>query len=296
MTNPLSTPLSSSPSIVLGRDYSLEITAKDTAALSDSRSAIPVGTQVAITFLPGETWEARVAAAVAVRQLGFIPVPHIAARLVGSEQELDRFLHTLSDEATIDRVFVIAGDVPAAQGPYTDALAVINSGLLVRHGVKQVGISGYPDGHPSISDASLWQALHDKRNALHRDGQELEIVTQFGFDADPFVTWIQKVRSEGIDDPIRIGIPGPAGVKSLLRFAARCGVGTSAKVLSKYGLSLTKLIGSVGPDRLLADLRRELAKAHHGSVRLHLYPFGGIDRAVSYIQTIESSFVDGVEA
>src|ERR1044072_491040 len=129
-------PFPESPN-TLGRDSSLHLTAKDATALTEVRSALPKGTQIAITFLPGESWEARISAAVAVRQLGFTPVPHIAARLIGSEHELDSFLSALSSKAAIDRVFVIAGDVPATQGPYADALAVINSGLLLRHGVKK---------------------------------------------------------------------------------------------------------------------------------------------------------------
>jgi hypothetical protein len=34
-------------------------------------------------------------------------------------------------------------------------------------------------------------------------------------------------------------LPGPAGVRRLLRYAARFGVSTSAGIARKYGLSLT---------------------------------------------------------
>ena len=51
--------------------YSLEITAKDVSALRDAAPLIPQDTPIAITWLPGEEAGARIAAAVAVRELGF---------------------------------------------------------------------------------------------------------------------------------------------------------------------------------------------------------------------------------
>ena len=52
--------------------------------------------------------------------------------------------------------------------------------------------------------------------------------------------------------------------------------------MAKYGVSLTRLLGSAGPDRLVADFARGLTPAH-GPVRLHFYPFGGLARTVEWI-------------
>jgi methylenetetrahydrofolate reductase (NADPH) len=70
----------------------------------------------------------------------------------------------------------------------------------------------------------------------------------------------------------------------LMRFAARCGVGASTAVLAKYGISITKLIGSAGPDKLVDRLARDLGP-EHGAVRLHFYPFGGLGKTVEWIDT-----------
>ena len=86
----------------------------------------------------------------------------------------------------------------------------------------------------------------------------------------------------GIDAPVRLGVPGPAGIKTLMRFAALCGVGASTAVLRKYGLSLGNLIGSAGPDRFVAILEAALTP-DHGPVRLHFYPFGGLARTLDWI-------------
>ena len=270
-----------SPSVVaspatLLSGYSLEITTKDADTLQDAATLIPQRTAISVTFLPGESMEARVAAAAAISRLGFIPVPHIAARRFESAAELERFLARLQGEARADRCFVIAGDTAASIGPYADALAVIRSGLLERYGMRTVGIGGYPEGHPTIAEDRLWGALLDKTAALRSAGLECEIITQFGFDSGPVLVWLKQVRDAGINTRVRIGLPGPTNVRTLLRFAARCGVGASASVLQKYGISITRLIGVSGPDRLLEDLGETLRPPTHGDVGLHLYSFGGL--------------------
>jgi methylenetetrahydrofolate reductase (NADPH) len=108
------------------------------------------------------------------------------------------------------------------------------------------------------------------------------IVTQFSFDPDAVLTWLAELRARGIEAPVRVGIPGPAGIKRLLKFAAHCGVGASASVMKKYGVSITNLLGSAGPDTLVAQFAKELGPAH-GMVRLHFYPFGGIDKTAEWI-------------
>ncbi|MEQ7154759.1 methylenetetrahydrofolate reductase [Brevundimonas aurifodinae] len=263
--------------------HSLEMTAKDVVALEEAAGVIPQGTRIAIAFLPGETFEARLHAAVRVRSLGFDPAPHISARRIASESELRGFLENLSTQASIQRLFVVAGDPPVPEGPYEDALSLIRSGMLNDLGLESVGVSGYPEGHPDIGEPALWGAMFDKRDALAELGISMTILTQFGFDAEPIVHWVERVRSHGIDALIRIGVPGPAGIKTLLRFAARCGVGASAKVMSKYGLSLTQLMGTAGPDRLIEDLADRIDPARHGPLSLHFYPFGGIARTAEWV-------------
>ncbi len=80
---------------------------------------------------------------------------------------------------------------------------------------------------------------------------------------------------------------GPASIKTLLRFAARCGVGTSAKVVKKYGLSITSLIGSAGPDPVH---RRPGAGAWSGAWQgaSAFYPFGGLVKTNEWIVDFKS--------
>ncbi|EPR14924.1 5,10-methylenetetrahydrofolate reductase [Sphingobium indicum IP26] len=273
------------PILDLVRSFSLEMTAKDVASLADAAPMIPAGTPISVTYLPGETMPARVAAARTVKSLGFVPVPHISARRLPSKDDLVEFLTVLDGEVGIDRAFVIAGDPPAPMGPYEDALAVIRSGLLDRAGIGTVGISGYPEGHPDIGREKLDQAMKDKIAALAEQGKRVEIMTQFAFDADAILDWLARIRRDGVAAPVRIGLPGPASVGKLIRFAARCGVGASARVMVKYGASISRLLSTAGPEHLIESLARQRDPAIHGEAMLHFYPFGALVDTARFIRS-----------
>jgi len=265
------------------REPSLEMTGKDVPGLVEAASAIVPGTRVNVTFLGNEDLPMRVAASKAVLERGFVPVPHISARRIGSEGELEEFLAALEREASVANVFAVAGDPAEPMGPYEDALALIRSGLFERHGVKHVSISGYPEGHPEISDELLWRALEDKTAALAEGGFAGTILTQFGFNVDAVLAWLEQVRDRGITTPVRIGVPGPAGIKRLLNYAKRFGVASSAGIVQKYGFSLTNLLGTAGPDRFISELASRLDPAVHGRVQLHFYTFGGLHATADWI-------------
>ncbi|WP_329309925.1 methylenetetrahydrofolate reductase [Streptomyces sp. NBC_01262] len=269
-----------SPLVTLLEDFSLEMTGKDLAKLEEARDLIPPGTRINVTFLGNEDLRMRLAAARAVLRYGFVPVPHISARRLGSQAALEEFLAALQADGITENVFVVGGDPAQSHGPYDDSLSVIRTGLLQEYGVRHIGVSGYPEGHPAIAEPLLWSALEGKSAALTEQRLPGTIITQFGFDVDPVVSWIEAVRARGVDLPIRIGVPGPAGVRRLMTFAARFGVGTSTAIAKKYGLSLTNLMGTAGPDRFIRTLARAYDPRRHGEVKLHFYTFGGL-RATS---------------
>ncbi len=267
---------------VLTDGFSLEITAKDIDALREASPKIPGQHPVAITFLPGENFEARIAATKAVRDLGFEPMPHFSARRIRSEDEFQDYLGAVVDQAGVRRCFVVAGDPASPEGPYSTSGELIESGAFERFGIRAIGIGGHPEGHPNMDADECFAVLEAKRDAIEARGMAPLIVTQFAFDADRVLEWLTELRQRGIDAPVRLGVPGPAGIKTLLRFAKRCGVGASASVMTKYGVSLSRLMGSAGPDRLVESLSESLGP-QHGPVRLHFYPFGGVARTVEWI-------------
>jgi len=197
---------------------------------------------------------------------------------------LREFLAALQAQGTSENVFSVGGDPSTPEGPYDGALDLIRSGLLKEYGVQHVSIAGYPEGHPDITDDKLWDALTGKFAVLQEQGLPGTILTQFGFDVDPVVAWLEKIRGAGIDLPVRIGVPGPAGIKRLVTFAARFGVASSAGIAKKYGFSLTNLMGTAGPDKFIRTLASRLDPAVHGTVKLHFYTFGGVPATSKWVK------------
>ena len=204
--------------------YSLEMTAKDVPALRAAANRIARETPIAITFLPNETMDARIAAAAEVRALGFEPMPHLSARRIASHEELEAIVAgTVAEAGRQARVpgrRRSAGARRTVRG-YDGAAA--NRLVRTNTASPAVGIAGHPEGHPTMSEAQCWEALEIKRAEITARGMATLIVTQFAFDADPILAWLLALRARGIDAPVRIGVPGPAGIKTLaaLRGALR---------------------------------------------------------------------------
>lgn len=266
-------------------DFSLEMTGKDIPNLQEAAHAIPQGTRINVTFLGNEDFPMRVEASKAVAELGFVPVPHISARRLTSEQELRDFLDALQQVNATKHVFVVGGDPSTPEGPYEDSLSVIRTGILQEYGVAEVGVGGYPEGHPDISDEDLWHHLSAKMSSLAEQDLDQVVLTQFAFDAERVSEWVQEASDHGVDSAVRIGTPGPAGIKRLLGYARRFGVGTSAGIAKKYGFSLTNLIGTAGPDKFITELAAKAGGSHTpATLKTHFYTFGGLLATAEWVQ------------
>jgi methylenetetrahydrofolate reductase (NADPH) len=276
------------PHETITEGYSLEVTARDLPNLTATADRIWAGAPIAVPYLPNEDDEARLAAAKAVRALGFEPMPHFSARRIRSHEEFVSLLNRTVQEAGVERCFVVAGDPSTPEGPFSDTMSLIETGAFEAAGIKVIGVGGHPEGHPVMSRQECWDVLERKCAAIVARGIAPLIVTQFAFDAEAMLGWLQELRARGLHYPVRIGVPGPAGIKTLMRFATMCGVGASTAVLAKYGISLTRLLGPAGPDKFVNTLRAGLG-AEHGMVRLHFYPFGGVTKTVDWIAAYEAA-------
>ncbi len=266
----------------LPADFSLDV-GKELGELERTRSLIPPGTRVLVGFVDGADMATRVSTARAVRQSGFVPVPVIAARRLRSEAMLREYLAGLRASGASGSVLVVAGDPEQPGGPYPDAVSVIGSGVLEEYGVREVSVAGHPGGHPVVPDSVLWPALAGKAAALKERGLAGSVVTQFAFDADQVLAWLAELRARGVSLPVRVGLPGPAGVRQLLWYAARCGIEVNASDARKYGFSLTDHTGTAAPDRFIRMLASGYDARAHGEVKLHFNTFGGIAASAEWI-------------
>lgn len=259
---------------------SVELPARDQAGVERLQDWFAAGTEVFINFVPGMDFRRTVETASALRRAAFLAVPHLAARNFTGVGELDEALAQLTGEAGVTKVLCIAGDLAVPRGPFGSALGMIQSGALQRHGITTVGIAGYPEGHHTLTSEALHEALAAKLWALGQAHLQSFIVTQFCFESAPILDWLRDLRRSEIHVPVRVGVAGPASIRTLLTFAMRCGVGNSLRVLLNQPQSIGRLLRDVPPDALVCELAEGLgAAAQSGSASLHLFPFGGVAKA-----------------
>jgi methylenetetrahydrofolate reductase (NADPH) len=259
---------------------SFEVTRLAEGDIEALRASVAPGTPIYVSAVPARPPADEIDTAAQLAAAGFEAVPHIAARGFASSTDLDRHLGRLHDDAGVRRVLVIGGDLAAPAGPFHAAIEVIESGLLQPHGIVEVGIAGYPDGHPRLSTTELDRALAAKADAAAQTGLGVHIVTQFGFSAGAILAWIARLRDQGIDLPVRVGLAGPATITGLLRYARICGVTASAQGLARHTGLARHLFGMVAPDAVLRPLAE--ASADLGDVAPHIFSFGGLATAARW--------------
>jgi methylenetetrahydrofolate reductase (NADPH) len=274
------------------RGFSIEVNPGESKVIDAAPVRLNPGTEVFLTWIPGANPMETIAPAAKLRSAGLFPVPHIGARHVESAAQLEQFAARLVGEAGVDRVLIIGGDRDQPAGPFDSSLAVMQSGILQKAGITRIAIGAFPEGNPSIPDALLTPALPAKVNFARNAGLQLTIVTQFCFDAEPIVTWLKRIRSEGIDVPVRLGLAGPASLISLTRYALKCGVGNSIKVLTEKP-AFAKLLTDKGPEPIIRDVAAGIGPGNGSALPLgiagmHFFVFGGFNKTVDWINAQRS--------
>jgi methylenetetrahydrofolate reductase (NADPH) len=199
---------------------------------------------------------------------GYAAAPHLAARLVRDKAHLADVVARLR-EAGVDGLFVIAGDAAEPVGEFPDAPALLEALDALGRPFGSIGIGGYPEGHGSIDDRLVEQALRDK--APHAD----HVVTQLCFAAETTVGWARRVRADGVTLPVRVGIPGAVNRQKLIRISAGLGLGQSARFLRKQQGMFWRffLPGGYSPNRLIERLTPHFDSPDNGLHGLHIFTF-----------------------
>jgi len=267
--------------------WSIEVTPNGAQKIDSFAACLAPGSTVNVTFLPGSNPMDTVAVAQRLYQDGMRPVPHIAARSIRDGDQLDGLLALLVRDAAVDEVLVIGGGVDRPVGAFDCSMQILESGLLQKHGVRRVGVAGHPEGSPDITDEDIAAALDAKNAIARRDGLDIYIETQFCFEADLVLAWEKRIRAMGNRLPIHVGVPGPATIKTLFRFAQISGIGPSMRFISKQARNVTKLMTVQSPHLLLAGLARGMAADPDCLIaHFHFYPFGGFAKTAAYADAV----------
>jgi methylenetetrahydrofolate reductase (NADPH) len=263
---------------------SLEMGADTPQDASRVAELLPAGTPVYVNHLPRRDLDHALPALVALRQAGLEPVPHMAARRITSREQVQSFLRQAVRTAGVAKVLLIGGDVPQPLGPYDTAGALLRDRLLADCGIQQVGLAGYPEGHPRITTQVLRAALADKLAAAREQGLGSYVVTQFSFSPNRIAEYCADLARSAPGVAVYAGLAGPASPMALLRYAQRCGVGASLRALQAQGMGAVRLVTHVDPSEQLAALARHCRSGSASNVvGVHLYSFGGVARTAQWM-------------
>lgn len=266
---------------------SIEATPAAAAKIPDFRDYLAPGTEVFITFLAGTDHGDIVKLAKRLREEGFEPVPHFAARNLKDRADLQRYVEAAAGEAGVTRALVIAGAPNKPIGDYVHSMHLLETGLFEANGIRDIAVAGHPESCTDCSDAELMKALHTKAAYARSTGAKVSIVTQFCFQAEPLISYDAMLRREGLDLPVHVGVPGVAALKTLIKFATMCGVGNSMDFLRRQAKHVSRLLKLNAPDKLLIDLATYLAGRDETQIAdLHFFPLGGFDKTAQWAKAV----------
>lgn len=237
----------------------------------DQSEFLPDGATVSVTASPQKGMMATVDLAIELSRRGFDAIPHLSARLTADRSELKEILSRL-DEAGLRKAFVVGGDAEE-HGEFFDGLALLAAMEEIGHGLTEIGVPGYPEGHHIVDFPTITKALENKVPYASY------ITSQMCFVPDAIDDWVGGLRRSGIGLPVYIGIPGVAELKRLITISMRIGVGASAGFLSKNKSLAGKLVkpGGYSPDDLIVGLAPLLADPEANIVGFHVYTFNAVD-------------------
>ncbi len=246
--------------------------------IEQKMAVLPYGATVTITASPKLGMDRTLDVSTALAARGFRVVPHFAARMVAGRGHLERLVQRLED-TSIREVFVIGGDADPPAGDYADAGDLLEALTGLAHPFVRVGIGGYPEGHPLISDDRLLEAL------LRKQPFASFLVTQLCFDAATLASWTRDMRGAGVDLPVVVGLPGVVERRKLAEISLKTGVGASLSYLRKHGRQIVTLARSrrYDPTSLAEEVAGYAGDPALGLQGVHLFTFNQVEQTRDWV-------------
>jgi methylenetetrahydrofolate reductase (NADPH) len=266
--------------------FSIEVMPRTAEKVENFREILPAGTRVYIAHIEGTPIEDMVATARRLHADGFPVMPHFPARIIHDKATLHDWVARYKGEADVKQALLLGGGVSTPAGDFDSSMQLMESGAF--NGFERLHIAGHPEGNRDIDkdggDAVVMQALKWKQAFSERSDARMAIATQFCFEADPVIAWVDRLAAEGISIPVHIGIAGPAKLQTLIKFAIACGVGPSLRVLQKRAMDVTKLLLPYEPTDVVAALAaHKAANPGFGIEGVHFFPLGGIKTNATWV-------------
>ena len=214
-------------------------------------------------------------------------MPHVSARRIVNREEFRDFLRRAAAEHGVHRVLLIGGDEPRPKGPFVDSLQILEERLLADCGVREIGLAGYPEGHPRIPLNAIEAALARKLELAAAQSIGVYVLTQFSFAPARVVEYCVMLARRWPSLPVYVGIAGPTDPAALARYAQRCGVSRSLRALRTLGSGIAQLVTNTDPrDQVVTVARYTRSREPSNVVGVHLYSFGGAVRTAAWMREL----------
>jgi methylenetetrahydrofolate reductase (NADPH) len=254
------------------QDYPQQLSQLEVLPLERSvelAAELPQPERLTVTCSPRHGPDESVAIARRLTDLGHDVTVHVAARMMRDRAHLDTLLDRMA-QAEAD-LFLIGGDATPPEGEWSSAVELLP--LVAEHPQRpaEIGIAGYPEGHPLIDSGTLADALKQKSALADY------ITTQLCFDPEALLAWLRDTRDGGVTLPVLVGLPGVVGRRRLLEMSVRIGVGPSLSFLRKQR-GLRNLLGPsrVTPDHVYDGLAPYLEDPELNIMGFHYYTFNQV--------------------
>jgi methylenetetrahydrofolate reductase (NADPH) len=179
---------------------------------------------VSVTYGAGGSTRERTHATVErlIRETSLKPAAHLTC--VGASKEDIMHVARRYWQAGVRHIVALRGDAPASSGPYkphpggfayADSLVAALKSVADFH----VTVAAYPETHPEALSAQF-DIDHLKRKV---DAGADSVITQYFFDVDMFLRFMDKVRAANITVPVIPGILPVTNVQQMMKFSAMCG-------------------------------------------------------------------------
>lgn len=179
---------------------------------------------VSVTYGAGGSTRERTHSTVSriLKETSLVPAAHLTC-VAASRDEVDQVAQQYWNEG-VRHIVALRGDPPEQGSKYTPhPSGYVNAAALVA-GLKKIGdfeisVAAYPERH---ADSPNWQVELDNLKAKI-DAGATRAMTQFFFDPDTYLRFLDRVDAAGINMPIVPGIMPVTNFKGMVRFASMCG-------------------------------------------------------------------------
>ena len=179
---------------------------------------------VSVTYGAGGSTRERTHAIVSrIRsQTNLEPAAHLTC-VGASIEELDSVIRAYH-EAGVQHIVALRGDPPEGESQFKPHPRGYDGSVDLIFGLKkiadfEISVGAYPETHPESRGVQS-ELDHLKRKL---DAGATRFITQFFFDNDCFLSFLDRVRGAGIDAPIVPGILPVTNFQQVTRFSSMCG-------------------------------------------------------------------------